>query len=135
VVYCCEVQIFVILCVSLPEEIFAIQIFAKAFRFLWEFPYFVSRAQEKPKIYYFYQIKLFNKNIKIFSNWQEFLHIQMVFTNFTKFGPRNSILFVINRYSKAALCLEELILSNPHRHLYHQCLAEVIIINTLKSLK
>lgn len=30
-----------------------------------------------------------------------------------------------NQYGKAAFCLEELILSNPHHHLYHQRLAEI----------
>ena len=28
-------------------------------------------------------------------------------------------------YAKAAYCMEELIMSNPHNHLYHQRFAEV----------
>lgn len=36
-----------------------------------------------------------------------------------------AILQCIYRYEKAAFCLEELVLSNPHHHLYHQRYAEV----------
>lgn len=33
----------------------------------------------------------------------------------------------VQDYTKAAFCIEELIMSNPHNHLYHQKLAEVCI--------
>ncbi|KAI7684915.1 ER membrane protein complex subunit 2 [Sarcoptes scabiei] len=39
-------------------------------------------------------------------------------------------------YSKAAFCVEELILSNPHNHLYHERYAEIqYTINTPESLE
>jgi tetratricopeptide (TPR) repeat protein len=39
-------------------------------------------------------------------------------------------------YSKAAFCIEELILANPHNHLYHERYAEIqYTINTAESLE
>ncbi|RWS27989.1 ER membrane protein complex subunit 2-like protein, partial [Leptotrombidium deliense] len=39
-------------------------------------------------------------------------------------------------YAKAAFCMEELILTNPHNHLYHQRYAEIqYTINTLESME
>ncbi|RWS10315.1 ER membrane protein complex subunit 2-like protein [Dinothrombium tinctorium] len=39
-------------------------------------------------------------------------------------------------YSKAAFCMEELILTNPHNHLYHQKYAEIqYTINTQESME
>ena len=32
----------------------------------------------------------------------------------------------LQQYEKAAFCVEELIMSNPHNHLYHQKFAEVV---------
>ena len=61
--------------------------------------------------------------MKLGWNWQTCTYHKISNKSFCVF----TVLLVIYRYGKATFCLEELILSNPHHHLYHQRLAEVII--------
>lgn len=47
-----------------------------------------------------------------------------------------SFKYILFSYEKAAFCLEELLLSNPHHHLYHQRYAEVCYTQkTVESLE
>lgn len=48
-------------------------------------------------------------------------------TDFEAWMELCDLYLAVQDYTKAAFCMEELIMSNPHNHLYHQKFAEVCI--------
>ncbi|XP_070533693.1 ER membrane protein complex subunit 2-like [Ptychodera flava] len=52
-------------------------------------------------------------------------HVKKFMTDHEAWMELTDLYIAEQEYSKAAFCLEELILSNPHNHLYHQRFAEI----------
>ncbi|KAL4218389.1 ER membrane complex subunit 2 [Mactra antiquata] len=52
-------------------------------------------------------------------------YLEMFMTDFDGWMELCDLYLQLQDYTKAAFCLEELIMSNPHNHLYHQKYAEV----------
>lgn len=55
-------------------------------------------------------------------------------TDFDAWMELCDLYLLFQDYSKAAFCMEELIMSNPHNHLYHQKYAEVCIVAMATTL-
>lgn len=52
-------------------------------------------------------------------------YIEKFMSDYEAWGELCNLYLAECDYKKAAFCMEELILSNPHNHLYHQIYAEV----------
>jgi tetratricopeptide (TPR) repeat protein len=62
--------------------------------------------------------------------------LEMTMADYESWSELADLYITQHQYDKAAFCLEELILSNPHNYVYHQQYAEVCYTqNTLESLE
>ncbi|XP_045180975.2 ER membrane protein complex subunit 2-like [Mercenaria mercenaria] len=52
-------------------------------------------------------------------------YLEMFMTDFDAWMELCDLYLLFQDYNKAAFCMEELIMSNPHNHLYHQKFAEI----------
>ena len=69
--------------------------------------------------------------MKAGQSWQVYIFHSTSKDSLVNLKAFNLSFFFLSRYDKAAFCLEELILSNPHNYIFHQRYAEV---NTLHIL-
>ncbi|XP_055998569.1 ER membrane protein complex subunit 2-like isoform X2 [Ostrea edulis] len=68
-------------------------------------------------------LKAQNKTVEAIEELNRYLKLFM--TDFEAWMELCDLYLAVQDYTKAAFCIEELIMSNPHNHLYHQKLAEI----------